>query len=263
MHFGTRVIQGRDAKENVVVRLRVMRLLALGGVHQRTVGVQNCLGEARRTRREVDGSIVILGHLDVGVFGRAKADHTVIAVGKCGAVFTDVEHIRNGGQAIADLLHTADKLGTEHEHRAIRLAKTVFDLLGGIAIIQRDDDGARAQNTKIDGKPLNRIHQQNGNLVALFASARQQEIGKAVGLAVEIHPSDLATEGLTGLRLHQRVFAPGDAPLRVKLGVDLNQRDLVGIALGILRKHVNNRHRNSFAVDGDCPYIVKIIIIIS
>ena len=72
-------------------------------------------------------------------------------------------------------------------------------------------------------------HHKDGNLVPLAAPAGEKEIGKSVRALPELLPGDLAAEGLTGFGLHERVVTPGNAALRLKHGVDLNQCHLIGV----------------------------------
>ncbi len=60
VHFCAGVVERRNAEENVIMRLRVVRMLDAAGVHKRAVLVQNGLGEARRAGRKVNRGVVIL-----------------------------------------------------------------------------------------------------------------------------------------------------------------------------------------------------------
>ena len=60
VHLRARVVEGRNAEENVVLGLRVVILLGHSRMHKASVLVNDSLGEACCTRREVDSRIVIV-----------------------------------------------------------------------------------------------------------------------------------------------------------------------------------------------------------
>ena len=65
MHLGARVIERRYAEKNVILGLPVVRLLGLGGVHERTVRMKYRLREACSTRREINCGVIVVGQLDL------------------------------------------------------------------------------------------------------------------------------------------------------------------------------------------------------
>ena len=104
MHFSTRVIEGRNAKENVVVSLVVVSLLCVHCVHKSAVRVKNCFWKTRRSRREVDCAVIVVGYVDFRGGSRAVLNHLVVTIGKRGALLSYVEKRSNRGYAFARIL---------------------------------------------------------------------------------------------------------------------------------------------------------------
>ena len=92
--------------------------------------------------------------------------------------------------------------------------------------IAGNTDGARLQNTKIDGQSLQAVHHQDADLLNLADSETQQQVGHAVGVFVENRPGDFAAMGYGGGGLNQLILLPGHALGLPKLGVDCDKGNL-------------------------------------
>ena len=241
VHLRAGVIERRYAEEHVVLRLAVMRLLAARRMNQRAMGVQYRLGEAGRAGGIVDRRVVV-GDGDIRRVGRAQADHVVVIVCECRAVLAHIEQMLYPGNEIADILHAAGEFRPEGQHCAVGLFKAVSDLLRRIAVVERHGHSARLQNAEVDRQPFERIHQQNRDFIALFAAAREQQIGEAIGLFVKLAPCHLAAERLARLGLHQRILAPCDAAFALELRIDLHQSRIVGKKRRVADQELGNRH---------------------
>ena len=245
VHLRAGVIQRRDAQEHVVVGLAVVSLLGAGGVHQALVVVQDGLGEARGAGGEVDGRVVGVGQLHVrGVAGLVRRQVQII-LGKGRAVVAHVEQQLHAGDLVDDLLHAADELRPEEQCVHVGQLRAVADLVGGIAIVHRHGQRACLEDAEVHRQPLQAVHQQHGNLVALFDAPAEQQVGTAVRLFVEHAPADLAPELVGGAALDQLVLLPGHAPVLAHLRVQLHQGDLASVQLGVLFQDLGNWHGES------------------
>ena len=65
MHFGSRVVEGRNAEEGVILLLAVVFLLHESRVGDSAVFVQDRLGETSGTGGKIDRAVVIFVHFDV------------------------------------------------------------------------------------------------------------------------------------------------------------------------------------------------------
>ena len=233
MHLRARVIEGRDAKEHIVLGLGMVILLHHCRVHKASVLMDDRLGEACGSRGEINRRVVIIGQLDMGALGGAIRNQIIVALREGGTVLTYVEPGLDALYARADLLNTSRKFRTEDNEIRVGKLKTVFDLVCGITVIQRNRQCTRLEDTEVNGKPFNTVHQKDGDLVTLLYASGQEQIGKTVCLFIEITPGDLAAIRLVGIRLDQRVFLPGKAGLLFQLGIDLHKTDVVGVKIRI------------------------------
>ena len=251
VHLGTRMVQGRDAEEDVVTGLAVVSLLGLGGGHEGAVIVQNGLGEARGTRGEVDSGVIVVADLHGGGIGGAVVHHLIVEGSIRGALgfLTHEEEIGDARQLWKHRVHALGELGTEHQHPRIGQIQTVLDLVGGVAVVHGHHDSPRLQHAEVDGEPLQAVHEQDGHLVTPLDPAGEQEVGETVGADVEIPPGHLAAVPLTLGGLDQIIFPPGSALLGLIGGVDLHQSDLVGVEPCVSFQIFGNGHGEpSFSV---------------
>ena len=243
VHFGAGVVEGRNAQEYIITALRMVVLLGQAGADQSLVLVQDGLGETGGTGGEVDGSIVLLVQSHGRCAGGAEAGEGKAVLGVSGAVVANVEH----GSDIRDLasngIHTADKFGAEDQHFHVRQFQTIFNFVAGIAEVHGHGDAACLQNTKVNGQPLDAVHQQHSHLGTLLQATAQQQVGKAVRTAVKILPADLAAVGgiLTGA-FDQVEIPPGHGFVAFLGWVDFYQRGFTAVESCIFFQKISNNH---------------------
>ena len=240
VHAGARVVERRDAEKYVVGGLAVVGLLHLGGLGEALVVVEDGLGEAGRARAEVDGRVLVRVQGDHRVGGGAQRDELVVGLGPGRAIVAHVEQEPAGGHALGDLLDAADELGPEDEDVDVGLVHAVLDLVRGVAEVERHHGGAGLEGAEVDGQPLDAVVEQDGDLVVLADPAREQQVGKAVGLLVKDGPGHLAAERLLVGGLDEVVVAPGYVAVLVALGIDLHERGFAGPRSRVRAQHVDD-----------------------
>ena len=240
VHLRARVVERRDAEEAVVARLPVMRLLDLAGMEQALVLKDDGFREARRAAREVDRRIVFGGDRDVGAARAAVADEPTVRLGKARAVVADVEARLEARHAVDDLLDASRERRPEHERVRIGQFETVPDLLRRVAEVERHGHAPRAEDAEVDRQPVEAVHQEDRDLLALLEAAREEEVRKAVRLLVELLPRDLAAERRDRRSLDQRILAPRRVVVLQLLRIDLDKRDVVRPVPGVARKNLCN-----------------------
>ena len=122
------------------------------------------------------------------------------------------------------------------------LVHAVLDLGRGVPEVERHDRGAAFEDAEIDGQPLETVHEQDGDLVALLDATRDQQVGKAVALLVEDAPGNLAPVGLGLGTLDEVVITPGDVLWLADLRVDFDKRHIIAVCSGIAAQKIDNRH---------------------
>ena len=193
VHFGSRMVQGRNAQEDVVLGLTVVVLLNAGGVHKAHVPVQYRLGEACCSRGKIYSRKVVVRKLDIRRNAGAVCGKPVVVLRKCWTVPSRIKEKPVPAYIVGYLLDSAYKFRTENKHVAFGQIEAVLDLLGGIAEVKRHRQRSRFKYSEIDRQPFETVHEQYGYLVSLFDSAAQQQVCKAVRLFVEDVPCDLAS----------------------------------------------------------------------
>ena len=242
MHLRAGVVQRRDQQKHVVLGLAVVVLFRHGRVHQRLVLVQNGLREARGAGGIVDGAVVLVAQLDWRGLGGAVGHQCPQVLREGGTLLAVVDPHFHVGHLGIDVLDPAHELRAEHDIVRVRLVDAVFDLLGGIAVVQRHHDGAGLQHAEVDGQPLDAVHHQHGGLVAFFDAAAQQQVRDAVGVLVELAPGHLPAVGFRRVGDDQGVVPPGHQGFFLHFGVDLHQRHVVGVEIGVLLQDLGQRH---------------------
>ena len=244
VHLGTRMVEGRDAEENIVPSLAVMGLFSLGGSNQGAVVMENCLGEARGARREVNGGVIVVCQLHGRGDGGAVVDHLIVEGCVDGALglLAYEEEISDTRQLGEDGIHTAGELGPEDEHPRVSQIEAVFDLIGGVAVVHGNHDRACLEHAKIDGKPLQAVHKQDGHLIPSLDTAGEQEVGEAVSADIEIPPGHLAAVAVAFGGLDEIILTPGRIFFGLIGGVDLHQGDLLGVESGVSFQVFGNGH---------------------
>ena len=130
---------------------------------------------------------------------------------------------------IDDFLDATGELRAEHEDVDIGLLDAVGDFLGGVAEVERYGRRAALEDAEVNGQPLEAVHEQDRDLVALLHATREQQVGEAIGLLVEDAPGYLAAIGFGIGALDEIVVAPGDVLALEHLGIDLDEGDLVAV----------------------------------
>ena len=243
VHLGTGMVQGRNAKEHIVAGLTMVGLLGQAGANQGLMLMQNCLGEARGAGGEINRGIIILIQCHRRCAGGAEGHelHAVLGIGR--AALAHIEQGLNGGNIIGNGIHPADKLRAEHQHIHVRQLQTILNLVAAVAEVHGHSDAAGFQDTEINGQPLDAVHQQNGHLGSLLQTAAQQQIGKAVGPAVEILPAQLpAIGGILAGAFDQVKIPPGHGLVPLFRGVDFYQAALLAVKPGITFKKICDYH---------------------
>ena len=92
---------------------------------------------------------------------------------------------------VDDGLDPADELGTEHQGVGLGQLEAVLDLLRGVAVVHGHRDRPGLEDAEVDGQPLEAVHEQDGDLVALAEPSLEQQVGEAVGRLVELPPGHL------------------------------------------------------------------------
>ena len=232
VHFRARVIERRNAEKYVVLGLTVMLLLHGGGVGKTAMIVQNGFGEACGSAGKIDRRVVLFGERNVGIQCRLICRQLLVALGKVGAIVSYVDPHSDVGVSFYVGFHAPDKFRSEHQMLGIRFFETVGNLVGGVAIVQRNGNGTRFEDTEVNGKPLQAVHEQDRYLGAFHNPSGKQKIGEAVGFFVKFLPGHLASSTDSG-GLRQSKFAPGFSAFSVGTGVDLHQRHAVGRIRGV------------------------------
>lgn len=158
------------------------------------------------------------------------------------AAVADEEAQLDARYLVADVLDAADELGAEEERVDIRELEAVFNLLRGVAEVERHGYRAGLEYAEVDGQPFEAVHHEDGDLVALFDSAREQQVRAAVGLLVKDAPRYLAAVAFCRTGFYQFIFAPRDAADFLDFGVDFDERRLVAEFMRVPLKQVGNRH---------------------
>ena len=254
VHLRAGVVERRDAEEDVVVRLAVVGLLHLAALGERAVPQDDRLREAGRAGGVVDRRVVVERERNLRAARGAVRDEVAVALGERRAVAADVEEGLHLRELVGDLLDAPDELGAEDEEGGVREVDAVPDLVGGVAEVERDRERARAEDAEVDREPLEAVHEEDRDLVALLHAAREQEVGEAVGLLLELRPGDLGAEGVVGRgRLDERILLPGRVAGLELLGVDLDECGLVRIEAGVVGEDFGNRfHRSARIVGVSC-----------
>ena len=249
VHLGAGVVERRDAEEDVVVLLLVVGGFGAAGIHQRLVGVEYGLGEAGGAGGEVDGGVVVLVENHGRRGGGAVVHELAVRFREGGHVRTHEKQGARASQAaflVEQGLDAAREFRAEDEHLHVREVEAVGDLFGGVAEVQGHGEAAGLENAEIDGEPFEAVHQEYADLGAALHAAREQEVGKAVGLGVELGPGHLAAVREVGAGvLDKAEVAPGDGVVALFGGVDLHERHFVAGEACVLFKEVCDDHDGS------------------
>ena len=167
VHFRARVVQGRNAQKHIVMGGLVVGGLHAGGLAQRLVLEQDGLGEAGSAGGVVDGRLVLVINEYLGCLAGAVGGGPVVILRPGGADVTHEKQQMVLFQRRYDGLHAADKLRSKKQHIRLRQLQAVFDLVRGIAEVQRHGNGSGLEDAKVDGQPLQAVHQQDGHLLSL------------------------------------------------------------------------------------------------
>ena len=239
------MVERRNAEEAVLLRLPVVVLFDLARMHEAVVLQDDGLREARGAGTEVDGGLVVVVQRNGRRTRRAVPDHAAEALREGRAVVPDIEAQAHARHAVRNRLDAARELGPEHERVGVGEFEAVLDFVRRIAEIQGNRETARLQDAEVDRQPLQAVHQQNSDLVALLETAAEQEVGEPVRLHVELAPRDFTAEGIQRARFDEGVLAPGRLAVLKLLRIDFDQGDVVRPLLGVPFKDFRDLHESS------------------
>ena len=242
VHLRAGVVERRYAEEYVVVRLPVVGLLDLRGVHERAVRVEYRLREACGAGGEVYRRVVVVGEQYARRVAREVRRKVHVVFREARAAVADEEAQLDARYLVADVLDAADELGAEEERVDVGELEAVFNLFRGVAEVERHGERARLEYSEVERQPFEAVHHEDGDLVALLDSAREQQVRAAVGLFVEDAPCYLAAVAFGRAGFYELVFLPRDAADFLDFGVDFDERRLVAEFVGVPLKQVGNRH---------------------
>ena len=212
------------------------------GVHKARVGMEDRLGESRRSGGKIDRAVVRIRHDhtggNTGVIRRLGDE--ILREGRASG--SDVEKESSAGDAVRDLLDTADELRSEDQDVRFRELDAVFDLIRAVAEVQRHRDRARLQNTEIDRKPVQAVHEKDRDLVALDDPSRDQHVGHAIGLLIKNSPCDLTAARDLVKGLDQFKFFPGRKSRDLDIGVQFDQSHVIGPLRRVAFQKLCDRH---------------------
>ena len=182
--------------------------------------------------------------MDRRIFKGAIHHQLPVTLSKGGDLIAYVKPLPHSSQSGQNRLQPVDELRAEHQGLHIREIQTVLNLIGGIAEIQRHRQTPGFQNAKVDGQPLQTVHQQDAHFGPPLQSPAQQEICKPVGLLVKLPPAHLPAVGLIrAVALDQAILPPGGGPVPFLRGVNLYQCCLIPVQPGIAFQKFCNHHR--------------------
>src|SRR5574344_1625810 len=99
-------------------------------MYQSAVFVQNCLREACCSRREVDGTVVIICNLYVQVAALAVHDELEVVFSKCWAcTFSYEKKQAVFAELVCNLFHTANEFWAKEKHANICKIHTVINFI--------------------------------------------------------------------------------------------------------------------------------------
>ena len=242
MHLGACVIQGRDAEEAVVLLLAVMLLLHDRRMHDSRMCVKDRLGESGCAGGEVDCSVILICHfyirsntgivccLGYEIFSKRRASGSI------------VQKKSSAGDAVGDLLYTADEFRAEDQDVRFRKFYAVLDLISAVAEVQGNGYGAGLEDAKIDRQPVQTVHEQNSDLVALDDSSGDQHVCHAVCLLVEYRPCDLLAAGNFVKGLDEFIFFPGCESRDLDVRIQFYESHIIGPLFCVSLQKLCNRH---------------------
>ena len=209
MHLGTGVVQRRNAEEGIILLLSMMVLFHDRRMHQAGVCVKDRLRETCGAGGEVNCAVIVVcdDHTRCGTGIVCCLGDEILSKG--GASGADIQKKPSAGNTVRDLLNTADKFGSEDEDVCFRELDAVFDLVRAVAEVQRYRDRAGLEDSEVDRKPVQAVHEKNGNLIALDDAAGNEHVGHAVCLLIKNSPCDLLTARYLVTGLDQFIFFPG------------------------------------------------------
>ena len=116
-------------------------LLDSGSVHQAAVSVQDRFRESGRSGRKINCGEIIIRNRNIRFFAGTVGSLADVILGKARAVIVaDIVEQAVFADLVCNLLDTADKFRTEDQNVCLCQLDTVFDLIGGIAEVQRNCD---------------------------------------------------------------------------------------------------------------------------
>ena len=245
MHLGADVIERRDAEEIVVMGLAMVLLLGDGGAHEARMPMEDGLWEARRAAREIDRAQIGVLDAHARLLGREVTDARIVALGEARAALADVIETLDLRDIVDDVFDAPDEFLAEHKRVHLGELQAVLDLVRGIAVVERNRDGAALERPHVDGKPLQAVHEQDGHLAVARDAGIEEQMREAVRMLVEDAPGHFTTISLGRAGFDQVVFQPRRSASLANPGIHLDERDVVRIEGGVLREEIGDGHRSS------------------
>ncbi len=210
-----------------------MILLNSCGMGKASVTMQDRLRKTGRTGAEIDCTEIVIRKRDVrACAGIIACDETVIFCERR-ALLTYIDKCTVLVECRLDILDTGDELRTEEEDIQFCQVRAVEDLIRCVAEVKRNCERAGLQDTEVDREPLEAVHHEDTDLVALLYTSGQKHIGQTVCLLIEDLPCDLAAVSLCLCGLDQFKFFPCDAAGLLLFRIEFNQCDLITVEICI------------------------------
>ena len=142
-----------------------------------------------------------------------------------------------------DGVHPPDELRAEDQDLHIRQLQTIFDLVGGIAEVHRYRDAPRLQDAEVHRQPLQAVHHEDAYLRPPLHAPAEEQVGEAVGPAVEVPPAQSPAVGRVRLgALNEAGFPPCNSLVPLFRRAQLHQCGLRPVEPGVPLQKIRNDH---------------------
>src|SRR5690606_17011238 len=123
----------------------------------------------------------------------------------------------------------AYELRTENQSYGIGQIKAVSYLFSRIAEIERYCDGPCLEDAKVNGQPLQAVHQKYRDFLTLFYPALDQQICHAVGFFVKYSPRHVTAVFSRRVVLNKLVLAPYYIVSFLEIQIDFCKAYLIAV----------------------------------
>ena len=204
--------------------------------------VKDRLGESCCAGGEVDCAVILVSNFYVrsntGIVC-CLGDEILCKGGASGSI---VQKESSAGDAVCDLLDTADEFRAEDQDVRFREFYAVLDLIRAVTEVEGNCDCAGLKDAKIDRQPVQTVHKQDRDLVALDDPAGDQHVCHAVGFLVEHRPCDLLAACNFVKGLDQFIFFPGCESRDLDVRIQLHESHIIGPLFCVSFQKLCNRH---------------------